>query len=92
MELAMKRNAMVFLAHDDRVPRPVWLAQQFKTTGQRLLLNDAPMTIFQYHAAANESLTLGANSDTGDVKSCNMYVVFVNVPPGVYADRKELSN
>lgn len=92
MELAVKRNAMIYLAHDDRVPRPAWLAQQFKATEHHLMLEGAPMTIFQYKATANESLTLGANSDTGGVKSCNMYVVFVNVVPGMYADRKETPN
>jgi beta-galactosidase len=85
MELAVKRGVMVFLAHDDRLPRPSWLLRQFKPTDMRLMVQGVAMTIFHYRAAANESLTLGPNSDTGETKSCNMYVVVVNAAQGMYA-------
>ena len=90
MELAVKRGAAVFLAHDDRLARPGWLTRRFKPTDLRLVIQGKPMTIFQFQAAANESLTLGPNSDMGDVKTCNMYVVFVNARSGTYAERNVL--
>ena len=90
MELAVKVSAVVSVAHDGRLPRPAWLLRQFKPTGLRVTVNGVPMTIFQYQAAAGESLTLGSNSDTGKVKSCNMYVVFVSTKPGTYAERHGL--
>lgn len=89
MELAVQRGATVFLAHDDRLPRPAWLLRQFKPTNMRVMIERHPMLVYQYEAEANESLTLGSNSDPGTAKSCNMYVVFVNASRGVYADRHE---
>jgi beta-galactosidase len=89
MEVAVRSKAAVFLAHDDRLPRPAWLLRQFKPTDLRVVVQGSDMTVYQYQAAENESLTLGPNSDTGATRACNMYVVFVNASRGVYAERPE---
>jgi beta-galactosidase len=82
MEVGLKRGSVVFLAHDDRLVRPRWLTRQFKPTDMR-------MTVFKYDAAASDSLTLGANSETNRVNSCNMYVVFINATSPMLAERNE---
>lgn len=87
MEVTVKQGAAVFLAHDDRLARPAWLLRQFKPTDLRVMIQGNPMTVFQYHAAANESLTLGPNSDQGNTRACNMYVLLVNSARNLYADR-----
>jgi beta-galactosidase len=89
MEVTVSQGAAVFLAHDDRLARPAWLVRQFKPTDLRVVIHGSPMTIYQYQAAANESLTLGPNSDMGNTRACNMYVLFVNSVRSTYADRNE---
>jgi beta-galactosidase len=77
MEVTVKNGAVVFLAHDDRLPRPEWLQRQFKPTAMKLRVDRSPMTVFEHHAAGDENLTLGANSDGAKARSSKMYVVFV---------------
>jgi beta-galactosidase len=78
MEVGVRSGTTVFLAHDDRVARPGWLGRLFRPTDLRIQVQGSPMTVYQYHATEDESLTLGANADSGVVKTGNMYVVFVN--------------
>jgi beta-galactosidase len=87
MEVAVKNGMIISVAHDDRLPRPTWLTRQFTSTDLSLTINKQRMTIFQHKATADESLTLGANTETTSLKSCNMYVVFVNGPSMAQADR-----
>src|SRR5581483_11348515 len=77
MQLAVKAGSVVYVAHDNRLPRPDWLTKQFTATGKTVLVQGKPMTIFQHQAAQNESVTLGSNAE-GTSKACNMYLVFVN--------------
>src|SRR5262249_1102223 len=39
MEVTVKRGAVVAIAHDDRLPRPAWLARQFSATTLTLSVN-----------------------------------------------------
>jgi hypothetical protein len=78
MEIAVNAGTVVSLAHDNRLPRPGWLAAQFKPTGLAIAIDGKPMPVFQHAAVGEESLTLGANAESGGVKDCNMYVVFVS--------------
>jgi len=77
IELAVEAGTVISIAHDDRVPRPAWLTRQFAATATRIMVNGQPMTLFQRRVERDESLTLGANVETGTVKAANMYVVFV---------------
>jgi beta-galactosidase len=87
MELAVAAGSVVFLAHDDRLPRPGWLVRQFQRTDLRLTVAGNSMSVFQHNAAAGTSLTLGANTDNEAPKSGQMYVVFVGAPRVGYADQ-----
>jgi beta-galactosidase len=78
IEIAVKAGSTVWVAHDNRLPRPSWLTGQFKPAGLVLTVDGRPMNVFQHRAGREESLTLGSNTDAGGVKECNMYVVFVN--------------
>lgn len=80
MELAVGAGSVVSIAHDDRVPRPAWLTRQFTPTAKRITVNGQPSSVFQRRLERDESLTLGANVESGAVKAANMYVVFVKAP------------
>ena len=77
MQLAVKGGCVVAIAHDDRLPTPEWLTRLFQRTDKSLKVNGQTMTIYQHHAASDESLTLGSNTDDPSVKKANSYIVFV---------------
>jgi beta-galactosidase len=77
MDLAMEGDGIVYVAHDERLPCPDWLQQQFKPVDIRLKVNGQAMKVFERRIRAGETVTLGSNAPDRSVKSCNMYVVFV---------------
>jgi beta-galactosidase len=81
MELAVGAGHVVSVAHDDRLARPAWLTRQFAATAARITVNGQPMTLFHRPIDRDESLTLGANVESGAVPSANMYIVFVQARP-----------
>ena len=78
MELPAPAGSVVYVAHDDRLDRPAWLAKQFQPTEMSLKVDGKPMTVFQHRAEKDESLTLGTNTENEKAGACNMYIVFVN--------------
>lgn len=80
IELAVSGGTVVTLAHDARAPLPRWLTQQFRPVGRNLIVNGAPMALFERKVAQDGSLTFGSNTDGTPVRA-NMYVVFVNGAP-----------
>jgi beta-galactosidase len=87
MQVAVKGGVVMFVAHDDRLPRPAWLTRQFSPTDMTLTIDGKSMKIFQHRTQTDESLTLGANTENAKLKSCNMYVVFVNAASGMLAEQ-----
>jgi beta-galactosidase len=77
MEMSVAENGTVYVAHDDRLPRPDWLQRSFKPTVISLVVGDKPMKLFERKIRSAESLTLGSNAENRNLKSCNMYLVFV---------------
>jgi beta-galactosidase len=74
MEVAVGAGNTVWVAHDDRLPRPSWLTTQFQQVGTTAITVDGKrMHLFIHQAPKAESLTLGSNGETDG----NMYVVFV---------------
>jgi beta-galactosidase len=74
MELAVSAGNTVWIAHDDRLPRPTWLSGQFQQVGTTTIAVDGKrMHLFVHQTAKAESLTLGSNGENDG----NMYVVFV---------------
>jgi beta-galactosidase len=87
MQVAVKGGMVITVAHDDRLPRPAWLTRQFSPTDLTITIAGRSMKIFQHRTKTEESLTLGSNAENAKLKSCNMYVVFVNTAPGMLAEQ-----
>jgi beta-galactosidase len=77
IEVAPGEDSVVYVAHDDRLPRPAWLQRLFTPTETSLAVEGKTMKLFERHVHGGESLTLGSNTEDRRLKSCNMYVVFV---------------
>jgi len=84
MQLAVKGGATVYVALDSGLSSPEWLQRQFQPTKLALAINGRGMNVFSRHLRTDESLTLGANTQTSSGPSCNMYVVFVRQPENDY--------
>jgi beta-galactosidase len=78
MELAVTGKSTVWVAHDNRLPRPAWLTKQFQPTDSTLTVAGQPMTLFRRNITSAESLTLGANTEDTSRKEGNLYLVFVS--------------
>jgi beta-galactosidase len=77
IEMAPGEDSIVYVAHDDRLPRPAWLQRLFTPTDTSLAIAGKTMKLFERHVRGGESLTLGSNTEDRRLKSCNMYIVFV---------------
>ncbi len=77
MQITVKAGTIVYVVHDHRLSPPAWLVNQFKSTDLRFAVNGQAMDVFEHRASSDESLTLGSNATNADLKSSNMYVVFV---------------
>lgn len=78
MELAVADNTTVWIAHDNRLPRPAWLTKQFQPTTLSITVAGRKMDLFRRKVSATgESLTLGANTENTSLTDGNMYLVFV---------------
>ena len=78
MELAVTGPSIVWIAHDNRLPRPAWLTNLFQPTDSTLIVAGQPMTLFRRNVANAESLTLGANTENTSLTEGNLYLVFVS--------------
>jgi beta-galactosidase len=78
VELTVQTGVTVAVAHDDRLPRPPWLAKAFQSTAVKLVVLGQPMTVFTRRVTAETGLTLGPNTEDSSAKAANMYLVFVN--------------
>jgi hypothetical protein len=82
LNFSLTGDAVVFVAHDARLPAPDWLQEQFHPTDMTMTVNGQPMRILARRAHGGESLTLGSNTENRALQSCNMYVVFVQRDDG----------
>lgn len=78
MELAVAGDTVVWIAHDNRLPRPTWLTKQFQATEMSVTVDGRKMDLFRRDTKSNESLTLGANTENTSLTEGAMYLVFVN--------------
>ncbi len=77
MELSVGAEAQVFIAHDDRLPRPPWLVNGYAPTELRFEVLGQPMSLFTRRVSAGSALTLGPNTEDTSAQAANMYLVFV---------------
>lgn len=78
IELAVAGGTTVWIAHDNRLPRPAWLTKQFQPTTQSLTIAGRPHALFKRNCATGESLTFGANTENTSITEGNHYLVFVS--------------
>ncbi len=78
IQLVVQAGTDVYVAHDDGLATPGWLAKQFKATNSSLIVNGRTMKIFQHVSKDEGSITLGSNTEEANVKGANAYIVFVN--------------
>jgi beta-galactosidase len=81
MELAVASDSVVWIAHDNRLPRPAWLTKQFEPAQLTITVAGQKLDLYRHPAKAGESLTLGANTENTSITEGNMYLVFVNISP-----------
>lgn len=85
MQLVVADGTDTYIAHDDRVPTPEWLTNQFKMPTNMpvtsITVNGQTMSLYRHSSKDEGSITLGSNSDDPDVKEANAYVVFVTATP-----------
>ena len=80
MEIAVRAGATVWIAWDERLAEPAWLAAKFQATELGFAIAGRGMRLYRHQAAQAESLTLGSNTENAVAKDANMYVVFVTAP------------
>ena len=79
MELAVKADSVVLVAHDKRLPVPDWLSRQFKPMPLEMTVDGHALKMFRHDAAKHESLTMGTNTEDANAPADSvMYLVFVN--------------
>ena len=78
MELAVTDGSVVWIAHDNRLPRPAWLTKQFEPAKLTITVTGQKMDLFRHVTKDGESLTLGANTENTSLTEGAMYLVFVN--------------
>ena len=76
IEISVKGGAVLWVAHDDALPRPDWLTRQFQPTEVKLDVEGRPMSLFRRVIEREEGLTLGSNYEGGD-SPANMYFLMV---------------
>jgi beta-galactosidase len=81
IELAITGPSIVWIAHDSRLPRPAWLTTQFQPSSRSIIVAGRQMDLFHRNISADQSLTLGANSDDTRLTEGNLYLVFVGPVP-----------
>lgn len=68
-------NMVLYVCHDDRVPRPEFLVADYTDTGDDLKLGRAVLSIFKRVVKKGESIIMAGNSDGEVPDNARMYVV-----------------
>lgn len=76
MELTVIAGTRVIIAHDDRLPRPPWLTNQFSETDGKLRISGVTFKLFTRELKEKTGLTLGPNTEDSGAKEGAMYLVF----------------
>ncbi|WP_405290923.1 glycoside hydrolase family 2 protein [Algibacter sp. Ld11] len=65
----------IYVLHDDTVPRPDFLLQDYKDNGDNVFVGEVVMSVFHRVAEAGESIIMAGNSDGDTPVNCRMYTV-----------------
>ncbi|WP_179151952.1 glycoside hydrolase family 2 protein [Oceanobacillus senegalensis] len=75
MHFTINEKADVYIAHDNRIETPAWLAEEYTNTNEEITLSNATYTLYKKTVESGTTLTLGGNKE-GKTDTGNMYVVF----------------
>ncbi len=65
----------LYVAHDDRVPRPEFIRESYVDTGDDFALGDVKMSLFKREVKAGESIVMAGNCDGDAPEEARMYTV-----------------
>ncbi|PQJ30729.1 hypothetical protein BST92_01755 [Nonlabens arenilitoris] len=68
-------NMDIYVLHDDTVPRPQFLIEDFRDTGDDINVEKVKMSIFYRKAVKGESVIMAGNSDRDVSPNSRMYTV-----------------
>lgn len=68
-------NITLYVGHDDRVPRPAFIREEYQDTGDDFKLGEVTMSLFKREVKAGESVVMAGNCDGDAPEDCRMYVV-----------------
>jgi len=74
--IGVASGTTLWVAHDDRLPRPSWLTSQFKQTQDSIMLKGKTLSLFRRKAALDETITFGSNVEDPAIKDALMYIIF----------------
>jgi beta-galactosidase len=78
MEMAVAAGTTVYIAHDEKLPRPPWIARQgFVATSDAITVLGRKLSLFRREFAAEAGITYGPNTEDSTAKEGGMYLVFV---------------
>ena len=80
MDFRVAADGMLYVAHDDRLPRPNWLVADFRKTERKTRVHNANLTLFARPLRKGQSVTLGSNADRQTSVSTHYVVFFVHAP------------
>jgi len=73
---SVNTDGKLYIAHDDRLVRPVWLTDNFGITDVKMLVSDANMTLFGADVKKDELVSCGENHLMGNITNSTQYIVF----------------
>ncbi|SFD27875.1 glycoside hydrolase family 2 protein [Algibacter pectinivorans] len=65
----------IYVLHDDNVPRPEFLLNDYKDNGDNIKVGDIIMSVFHRVAEEGESIIMAGNSNGDAPRDCRMYTV-----------------
>ncbi|MBD0726522.1 hypothetical protein B6A10_15210 [Flavobacterium sp. L1I52] len=68
-------DMILYVGHDDRVPLPKFLKDDYKDTGDDFKLGEVTMSVYMREVKAGESVVMSGNSDGEVPENARMYVV-----------------
>ncbi len=83
LQFLPQQDLEVYVAHDDRVPRPAFITSGYIDTGDDILIQDSLHSIFKRRVGAGTGVVMAGNFDSGPDSNSNMYVVFVKAAVAV---------
>jgi beta-galactosidase len=77
IQFTATKDLDLYVAYDERLPTPKWLATDFQKTGEQFAVGKAHLTLYKRHVPKDASVTLGGNTDAQNPPANTMYTAFL---------------